>query len=42
MISQEARALNKLQKKKTVSCTELEQFKESNHNKGYPKILKTI
>ena len=40
MISQEARALNKLQKKKTVSCTELEQFKESNHNKGYPKIPK--
>ena len=38
MISQEARALNRLQKKKTVSCTELEQFKESNHRNGCPTI----
>ena len=39
MISQEARALNKLEKK-LVRYTELEQFKELNHHKGYPKILK--
>ena len=41
MISQESWALNKLQKKKTIGCAELEQFKESNHNKAYPKISKS-
>ena len=39
MISQEARALNKLEKK-LVRYTKLEQFKELNHHKGYPKIPK--
>ena len=40
MISQESMAPNKPQKKKTVRYTEFEQFKESNHHKGYPKIPK--
>ena len=40
MISQESTAINKLQKK-TVRYIEFEKFKESNHNKGYPKIPKS-
>ena len=38
MISQKAIALNKLERK-TVRCSEFEQFKESNHQKEYRKIL---
>ena len=40
MISKESIAPNKPQKKKTIRYIEFGQFKESNHNKGYPKIPK--